>query len=145
MNIASMKPLALAVALVFAAGTAGAADPGQDGMGESDVRAALTAAGYADIDDLERDDGLWEADARRDGRRVEVRIDPATGTIYPEDARSSLTEADVRASLEAAGYERIRDVHFDDGMWEADAAQGGVEYDLYMDPQTAEVVARKRD
>ena len=65
MNIASIKPLALAVALVFAAGTACAGDPGQDGMSDSQVRDALTA--------------------------------------------------------------------------------GGVDYDLYMDPQTAEVVARKRD
>lgn len=145
MNIASIKPLALATVLAFAAGPACAVDRGQDGMSESDVRSAITAAGYTDIDDLDRDDGLWEADARRDGRRVELRIDPRTGTVYPEDARTSLTEADVRAGLEAAGYERIRDVHFDDGMWEADAEQGGVDYDLFMDPETGEVVARKRD
>lgn len=145
MNIAPIKPLALATVLAFAAGPACAVDRGQDGMSESDVRSAITAAGYTDIDDLDRDDGLWEADARRDGRRVELRIDPRTGTVYPEDARTSLTEADVRAGLEAAGYERIRDVHFDDGMWEADAEQGGVDYDLFMDPETGEVVARKRD
>lgn len=145
MNIASIKPLALATVLAFAAGPACAVDRGQDGMSESDVRSAITAAGYTDIDDLDRDDGLWEADARRDGRRVELRIDPRTGAVYPEDARTSLTEADVRAGLEAAGYERIRDVHFDDGMWEADAEQGGVDYDLFMDPETGEVVARKRD
>lgn len=145
MNIASIKPLALATVLAFAAGPACAVDRGQDGMSESDVRSVITAAGYTDIDDLDREDGLWEADARRDGRRVELRIDPRTGTVYPEDARTSLTEADVRAGLEAAGYERIRDVHFDDGMWEADAEQGGVDYDLFMDPETGEVVARKRD
>ena len=145
MNIASIKPLALATVLAFAAGPACAVDRGQDGMSESDVRSAITAAGYTDIGDLDRDDGLWEADARRDGRRVELRIDPRTGTVYPEDARTSLTEADVRAGLEAAGYERIRDVHFDDGMWEADAEQGWVDYDLFMDPETGEVVARKRD
>ena len=145
MNIASIKPLALATVLAFAAGPACAVDRGQDGMSESDVRSVITAAGYTDIDDLDRDDGLWEADARRDGRRVELRIDPRTGTVYPEDARTSLTEADVRAGLEAAGYERIRDVHFDDGMWEADAEQGGVDYDLFMDPESCEVVARKRD
>ena len=145
MNIAILKPMALSVALVFASGAACAADPGQDRMSDRDVRDALTAAGYTDIDDLERDDGLWEADASRDGRRVDVRIDPRTGVVYPEDGRTSLTEADVRASLEAAGYQRIRDVEFDDGMWEADAEHGGVDYDLYMDPQTAEVVARKRD
>lgn len=145
MNIASIKPLALATVLAFAAGPACAVDRGQDGMSESDVRSVITAAGYTDIDDLDRDDDLWEADARRDGRRIELRIDPRTGTVYPEDARTSLTEADVRAGLEAAGYERIRDVHFDDGMWEADAEQGGVDYDLFMDPETGEVVARKRD
>lgn len=145
MNIASIKPLALATVLALAADPACAVDRGQDGMSESDVRSAITAAGYTDIDDLDRDDGLWEADARRDGRRVELRIDPRTGAVYPEDARTSLTEADVRAGLEAAGYERIRDVHFDDGMWEADAEQGGVDYDLFMDPETGEVVARKRD
>lgn len=145
MNIASINPLALATVLAFAAGPACAVDRGQDGMSESDVRSGITAAGYTDIDDLDRDDGLWEADARRDGRRVELRIDPRTGTVYPEDARTSLTEADVRAGLEAAGYERIRDVHFDDGIWEADAEQGGVDYDLFMDPETGEVVARKRD
>ena len=145
MNIASIKPLALATVLAFAAGPACAVDRGQDGMSESDVRSVITAAGHTDIDDLDRDDGLWEADARRDGRRIELRIDPRTGTVYPEDARTSLTEADVRAGLEAAGYERIRDVHFDDGMWEADAEQGGVDYDLFMDPETGEVVARKRD
>ena len=82
MSIASLKPLALAAALAFAAGTACAGNPGQGGMNVQGVIDALTAAGYTDIDD---------------------------------------------------------------GMWEADAEQGGVDYDVYMDPQSAEVVARTRD
>src|SRR5690606_20123231 len=119
---------------------------GQGSMNERDVRDALTAAGYTDIEDVERDDGLCDADARRgDGRKIDVRVDPRIGTVYPDDGQTSLREDDVRASLTAAGYERIRDVRFDDGMWEADAEQGGVDYDLYLDPATAEVVTRDRD
>lgn len=148
MHSSIFRTTILAAALVFA-GAACAGDPGQggqDGMSEREVRDALTNAGYTDIDDLDRDDGLWEADARNaDGRRIDVRVDPRTGTVYPDTAQTSLTEDEVRASLSAAGYERIRDVRFDDGMWEADAHHEGVEYDLYMDPATAEVVSRKRD
>ncbi|MGY0635179.1 PepSY domain-containing protein [Luteimonas sp. A478] len=145
MKHATIRTTVFAAALAFA-GAACAGDPGQDGMSEREVRDALAAAGYTDIDDVERDDGVWEADARdADGRRIDVRVDPRTGTIYPDDGQTSLTEDEVRASLSAAGYERIRDVRFDDGMWEADAHHDGVEYDLYMDPATAEVVSRKRD
>ncbi|MGO1541652.1 MAG: PepSY domain-containing protein [Luteimonas sp.] len=146
MRSASNRLIVLSAALAFAGGTACAADPGQGSMNERDVRDALTAAGYTDIEDVERDDGLWDADARRgDGRKIDVRVDPRTGTVYPDDGQTSLSEDDVRASLSAAGYERIRDVRFDDGMWEADAEQGGVDYDLYLDPATAEVVTRDRD
>lgn len=141
--IARTAVLAAALAL---AGAAGAADPGQDGMSERQVREALAAAGYTDIEDVEHDDGFWEADARdSEGRRIDVRVDPGTGALYPDNGETTLTEEEVRARLEAAGYERVRDVRFDDGMWEADAQHGGVEYDLYLDPATAEVVSRKRD
>ena len=145
MTVRAINPLAVATALAMAAGTACAGDPPRDAGSEQSVHAALSAAGYTDIEDVERDDGLWEAEARRDGRRVDVVFDPNTGKIYPEDGQTSLSEADVRASLKAAGYARIRDINFDDGLWEADAEQGGVDYDLYLDPDTAEVVARKRD
>lgn len=146
MKTSAIRLLALSSSLVIA-GAAAAADPGQDqrGMGEQEVRAALTAAGYTDIEDLEFDDGMWEADARRDGRSVDLRIDPRTGNIFPEDGRSALTEGEVRASLEAAGYQRIRDIEFDDGMWTADAEMDGVDYDVRLHPETAEVVSRERD
>ena len=145
MTIRAIKPLALSAALAVVAGTACAGDPPRDAGTDQSVRDALSAAGYTDIEDVERDDGLWEAEARRDGRRVDVVFDPNTGRIYPEDGQTSLTEADVRASLESAGYQRIRDISFDDGLWEADAELDGVDYDLYLDPESAEVAARKRD
>lgn len=49
----------------------------------------LHDAGYT-IHEVEKSDGLWEADVtRKDGRFVEVYIDPKTGEIFDEfDGRS---------------------------------------------------------
>lgn len=134
---------ALAATLVLAAGAATA----QQRLNEPQVRSALEAQGYTRLDDVKFDDGMWEAEGTRpDGRRVDVRIDASTGEIYPEDGTTTLTDADIRASLEAAGYSRIHDVKFDDGLWEAEGYDGnGVEYELYLDPRTAAIVGRERD
>lgn len=145
MNSKVVTTLALAAALIVGAGATAAQDRGD--MTERDVRRVLAAEGYTDIDDIEFDDGMWEAEARRrGGREVDLRIDPRTGAIYPEDGRSRLSADDIRASLAAAGYERIHDVDFDDGLWEAEAYdRRGQEWELYLDPRTAEIVGRKRD
>ena len=66
----------LAAAMLAAIGTAAA----QDGLTAVQVRAQLEAQGYTAVNDVEFDDGMWEADARSaDGNRVEVRLDPKTG------------------------------------------------------------------
>lgn len=140
------KVAGIAVAAALAAtGAAAAQEP--DGFSEQQVRDALAAQGYTAIEDVERDDGLWEAEARReDGRVLDLRIDPRTGAIYPEDGTTTLAEADVQAALAAAGYSRVHDVDFDDGLWEAEAFDAsGVEWQLYLDPRDAQIVGRKRD
>lgn len=118
-----------------------------DAMTAPEVRAALEAQGYTRINDVEFDDGMWKADARSaDGQRVELRIDPATGKVYPEDAVARLGEADVRAKLAAAGYSNVHDVEFDDGVWTAEAEdESGNDVELTLDPDTGRVVGRDRD
>lgn len=137
--------LALAAALAVAAG--GLAAQEADMISARDVHDALAAQGYTDIEDVEFDDGMWEAEARRDdGRKIDLRIDPRTGAVYPEDGHTSLSIADIEASLEAAGYSRIHDIGFDDGLWEAEAYDSdGVEWELYLDPRDARIVGRERD
>jgi uncharacterized membrane protein YkoI len=50
------------------------------------VTAALAAAGYADVRDLDLDDAVWEADAvAADGRRVELRLNGHTGKVIAEE------------------------------------------------------------
>ncbi|WP_158238434.1 MULTISPECIES: PepSY domain-containing protein [Luteimonas] len=76
-----------------------------------------------------------------------MRLDPATGRVYPETAgATNLGEADIRAKLTAAGFTRIEDVEFDDGMWkaEADTAEGQ-RVDLKLDPEDGRVVSQSRD
>lgn len=48
--------------------------------------AKLEATGYTAIDDVEKDDGHWEAEATNAaGQRVEVEVDVRTGAILREE------------------------------------------------------------
>lgn len=65
-----------------------APDPhGATPLTAAEIRAALAAAGYTRIHDLEYDsDGYWEADAvNRRGQKVELRVDPYTGAVLREE------------------------------------------------------------
>ena len=139
-----LTAFSVALALALGAGQVSAAD---DAMTSPQVRASLEAQGYTNVNDVEFEDGVWKADARSaDGQRVELRIDPATGKVFPEDAVARLSEADVRAKLSAAGYGNVHDVEFDDGMWTADAEDGnGKDLKLTLDPQTGKIVGADRD
>jgi uncharacterized membrane protein YkoI len=45
----------------------------------------LTAAGFADIRDIDLEDAIWEVDARRaDGARVELRVNAHSGAVMTE-------------------------------------------------------------
>ncbi len=73
-------PVALALAVSFAA--AAAAAPPADGMRLSDiVRAVEQRPDFRYFDEIEwDDDGYWEVEyVTRDGRKIELKIDPRTG------------------------------------------------------------------
>ena len=91
--------------------------------GPDPVRAHLQARGYAQVHDLEFDNGLWEAEAQAaDGGHREVVVDPASGEVFDaDDGRPVQDAAAVRASLTAAGYTQVRDLDRDGAVWEADA------------------------
>lgn len=61
--------------------------PGQVALGADEIRARLALAGYADVRELERDDGHWKAEVRgADGRERELRLHPLTGAIVSDEA-----------------------------------------------------------
>ncbi|MGY0797912.1 PepSY domain-containing protein [Lysobacter sp. A286] len=141
-----MKNLTV-LTLALAAACASTAAIAQDALTEQDVRAQLTAEGYTKVNDVEFEDGVWKADARSaDGNRTEVRIDPATGKIYPDTQVAQMSEADVRAQLAAAGYVNVHDVDYEDGIWNAEADDPqGMDVELKIDPATGEVIGTAKD
>ena len=55
-------------------------------LGEADVRAKLAAAGYANVHDVDYDEGVWKAEGDDSaGRDVEIRLDPNTGDIVGKE------------------------------------------------------------
>ena len=133
----------LGITLVLATGHALA----HDGMSEAQVRAQLERQAYTKVNDVKFEDGVWKADARSaDGNRVDVRIDPETGTVRPDELVANLSEADVRAKLAAAGYTNVHDVDYEDGIWNAEADDpAGKDVELKIDPDTGEVMGKEKD
>lgn len=82
-----MRRLLIAAALLVAAGTlpVAASDlckPTTTPMAEDAILKILADKGYTGIRGLKREDGCLEAKGHdKDGRRVEIYVDPATGEI----------------------------------------------------------------
>ncbi len=138
-------------ALAVLAGTAFAQAPaptaGKDALKEPQVRALLAEKGYTRIDDLDFEDGMWETDATSaNGDRVDVRVNPTTGEVIAEKLVSSLSEADVKAKLAAAGYSKVHDVDFDDGVWKAEAERAdGNDVEIHLSADTGEIIHVEND
>ena len=152
MNITPITRTALALALAIAASTAAAKQPPakgapQQALTSTEVTAMLSAQGYRDVHDVEFKDGVWKADAKSgDGKHVDLKVDPATGRVYPDEMASPMSEDDVRAALSAAGYSKAHDVEFDDGLWKAHAQNAaGQDVKVQVDPQDGKVVAAEND
>jgi hypothetical protein len=142
----------LTLAALAALSAAAVAQPpastaGKDALKEPQVRALLTEKGYTNIDDLDFEDGMWETDATSaNGDRVDVRINPAIGDVMAEKLVSDLSENDVKAKLTAAGYSKIHDVDFDDGVWKAEAERAdGNDVEIHLAANTGEIIHVEND
>ncbi len=123
------------------------AQSGNDGLATTDILKRVEQAGFTDVRDLEFDDGLWEVKARdRDGRLVELLVDPASGEIIDPRSTPALSATDIRSRLESQGYTGIRDVEYDDGRWEVEAVNAaGQQVDLKLDPRDGRILREKVD
>lgn len=123
------------------------AQSGASGLASSEILQRVEQAGFSDVRDLEFDDGLWEVKARdRDGRRVELLVDPVTGEIIDPRSVSALSADQIRSRLEAQGYTRVHDIEYDDGRWEVEATNPrGEPVDLKLDPRDGRILREKVD
>lgn len=85
--------------------------------------ATLEAAGYRHIEDLEFEDGLWQAEATRaDGRRVDVVLTPEGGNVLdPLQVTRAVPIESVLATVTGSGYTDVRDIERDGVLYEVDA------------------------
>jgi hypothetical protein len=132
----------LVVAALFATAPVAAQAPGS-----ADVIAIVKTQGYTDVDSLVMGaEGLWHAQAREDdGTWREIRIDPNNGRVLT-GLESPLDEDDVRERILARGFTEVREVNWNDGVWEVEAeTPGGQIVDLMLEPEDAEVMAEVSD
>jgi len=116
-------------------------------LSEEAIKTAIANAGFKEVKGLKFKDGVWRSKARGGNEKwVKLAVGPVNGKVYPADAPSQLNKNEVKAKLVAAGYQNVRDVEFDDGLWsaEARAPQGG-KTDLLVDPNDGSVIARSHD
>lgn len=75
----------LAIAGTMLLGSVALADqPGPDWMPADQVKQKLMAAGYSDIHAFEADDGHWEGEGTKNGKKMEFHADAKTGAILSE-------------------------------------------------------------
>lgn len=119
----------------------------QEGMTEAKVRSTLQDQGYRDVTDVAFKHGLWSADAKTgDGKKVDVSIDPKTGTVYSDADTSPLSQAEIQSRLSAAGYTDIGETKFDDGLWEAKARDAnGKKVEVKVEPKEGKVISTEQD
>jgi uncharacterized membrane protein YkoI len=143
-----MKPVmqsAVAITLFAASTTLVAAEPVDSASAVTD---ALNAAGYAEVRDIEQDDGLWEAEVRgADGDFHDLHIVPATGEILDANSdRRILTAEEIESLLTAEGYTKISDLDLEDAVWDAEAVDaGGSRVDLVINGFDGKVLSSDQD
>ncbi len=139
----NIRTLAAGLALALVATPALAAD-----LSAADVQAKLRAAGYTQVHQLEREDGLWEADVTRaDGSVDEVIIDPANGEIFdPRGNRSVLDAGQILALAQKAGYTQIESFEREGATWALEARNArNQRVEVRLSGYDGRVLSSKRD
>ena len=123
------------------------AQPPTGGSTEDAVKTAIANAGYKEVKGLKFKDGVWRSEARGGNKKwVKLAVGPVNGKVYAADAPSKLNKDEISAKLATAGYQNIKDVKFDDGLWAAEAkTPHGHDVDLLVDPDDGSVVAKSHD
>jgi hypothetical protein len=77
-----LAPVAFALALSMGSLNPARADrPGPDWMPAQQVIEQILKAGYTQVTKIEADDGRWEGEGIKNGKRMDFHADPKTGVI----------------------------------------------------------------
>lgn len=117
----------IALALAITAGTMAQASDDYikiDPAKIQQIETLLTEQGY-DVRKIEMDDGLYEADALKDGVHYEFNLLRDLSVMETELAKAE----QIRTLLTEQGYD-LQKVEMDDGRYEAYALKDGVRYEI---------------
>ncbi len=67
--------------------------PGPDWMPAQQVIEQVLKSGYAQVTELEADDGRWEGEGIKNGQKMEFHADPKTGAITFEKPDSQASKS----------------------------------------------------
>lgn len=115
-------------------------------MSVEQVLDKVHAAGYHDVDKIERENGRYEVKATdADGRRVKLRLDPVSGEVLAPAAGAAqanwMSIEQVQTRLQAAGYHDFSKIERDDGKYEVKALDAeGRRVELKLDPVSGEIL-----
>jgi hypothetical protein len=127
--------------------TTWATQPPSGALSQDAIETAIANAGYKEVKGMKFKDGVWRSKARGgDKKWVKLAVGPVSGKVYSADTPSKLNQDEVSAKLAASGYQNVKDVKFDDGLWSAEAKTAhGTDVDLLIDPNDGSVVAKSQD
>lgn len=75
-----------------------------------------------------------------------MRIDSATGRIYPDEPVATITKDQIIVKVQAAGYTNVHDVEMEGGVWKAEANDSkGNDVELKLDPTDGHVIGSEKD
>jgi len=78
------KAVVLVLAVLATTVAARADKPGPDWMPAEKVIEKILQAGYSQVTKIEADDGRWEGEGIKNGKKMEFHADPKTGVITQE-------------------------------------------------------------
>jgi uncharacterized membrane protein YkoI len=131
----------------------GADVPPQAAKPLSEVLIALESGGLKSVTEISFDDGSWEVEGLRDGKPVELHVDPLTSKIlserademhpgFPSDGKSL---PEICKQIEAAGYGPITDIDLEPAGWEIETMRNGAQRQLVVDLRTGKILSDQAD
>lgn len=138
------------IALVAATSLAGSLPP-SSAKPLSEALAAVEAAGYGNITDVDFERGRWQIEATQDNSPVEISVDPKSLQVTYEGSDDHRDRLPVEAKplieivrqIEAAGYLAISEIDLDGGRCEVETTRGGVRKEVTVDVPTGKIVAEE--
>lgn len=106
-------------------------------MAMSDVIKAVNAAGYTTISQITFSDNVYDVRAINNiGEKVDLKVGPTGAVTPPDQAQPQLSILDAAKTVEAANYNSISRIEYDNGEYEVTALDPtGDSVDLIVNAQ----------